>query len=144
MTTNQNTQLDLFDSPVDIYITPTDTGGDAFDTLTVGTIGSGIKSAWYDITSTGYNDSIWATSIDSTLKVSGDAEIKGNLTVGGVNLMDTLQKIEQRLNILRVDPELEARWDELRELGEQYRALEAHILSKERLVDALMRDYNID
>ena len=139
MTTNQNTQLDLFDSPVDIYITPTDTGGDAFDTLTVGTIGSGIKSAWYDITSTGYNDSIWATSIDSTLKVSGDAEIKGNLTVGGVNLMDTLQKIEQRLNILRVNPELESRWDKLRELGDQYRALEAECLDKDLIIEILNR-----
>lgn len=140
MTTNQNTQLDLFDSPVDIYITPTDTGGDAFDTFTVETIGSGTNGiTWGDITSTGYNDSICATSIDNTLKVSGDTEIKGNLTVGGVNLMDTLQKIEQRLNILRVDPQLESRWDKLRELGDQYRALEAECLDKDLIIEILNR-----
>jgi len=38
--------------------------------------------------------------------------------------VDTLKTIQDRLNILRPNPELETEWDQLRELGEQYRELE--------------------
>ena len=38
--------------------------------------------------------------------------------------MDTLKTIQDRLNILQPNPKLEAEWDQLRELGDQYRALE--------------------
>lgn len=105
--------------------------GSAGSVLTTGT--SGIS--WQDM------GSITSTNIATPLYVKGDAEIDGNLKVGGKDLMKTLEKIEGRLNILTVNPELEKRWDELRELGDKYRELEAYILSKERLVNDLMRDY---
>jgi hypothetical protein len=41
-----------------------------------------------------------------------------------------LRRIEERINILTVDTELESEWDELRELGNQYRALEQRIKDK--------------
>lgn len=41
-----------------------------------------------------------------------------------------MEQIEQRLNILTVNPELESEWKELKQLGEQYRALEKHIQEK--------------
>jgi flagellar motility protein MotE (MotC chaperone) len=41
-----------------------------------------------------------------------------------------LQRIEERINILTVNTELESDWDELRELGNQYRALEQRIKNK--------------
>ena len=104
-------------------------------TYTVSSGSSGIS--WQDTT-------INTANISLPLYVKGDAQIDGNLKVGGKDLMKTLEKIEQRLNILTVNPELEKRWDELRELGDRYRELEAYIQSKERLINDLMRDYHND
>ena len=49
---------------------------------------------------------------------------KADIEINGISLMETLKSIQERLNLLRPNPELEAEWDELRELGEQYRDLE--------------------
>ena len=49
-----------------------------------------------------------------------DADIK----VNGRSLMDAITALEERLNILVPNPELEAEWDELKELGQRYRELE--------------------
>ena len=49
-----------------------------------------------------------------------DADIR----INGVSLVDTLKTIQDRLNILQPNPEMEKEWDQLRELGAQYRALE--------------------
>jgi hypothetical protein len=52
-------------------------------------------------------------------------------------LITTLEAIERRLNLLNVNPELEAEWAELRDLGDQYRALEQHIEAKQATWDRL-------
>ena len=39
-----------------------------------------------------------------SLQVSGDADIKGNLTVNGSNISEILEKIQERLAILVPDP----------------------------------------
>jgi hypothetical protein len=69
----------------------------------------------------------------STLKVTGDANISGELTIQGVKLSDRLDKIEQRLNILRPNEELEEKWDNLRALGQAYRELEKEIIEKQEM-----------
>lgn len=56
-----------------------------------------------------------------TLKLQGEG---ADIEVNGVSLMDMLKRIEERLNILAPNAKMEAEWDQLRELGEQYRALE--------------------
>lgn len=147
MTTN-NIQQDLFDDePLSITGSPywidnnnisITSGAYATSTLATGT--NGVSWASLGASSISIRDDL----TPNTLTVQGDAQFNGNLTVGGINLMDTLKEIERRLNILRVDPVLEERWQELKELGDRYRELEAHILSKERLVKDLMRDYHID
>jgi hypothetical protein len=38
--------------------------------------------------------------------------------------------VEQRLAILTPNPDLEKEWNELKQLGDQYRALEKHINEK--------------
>jgi hypothetical protein len=48
-----------------------------------------------------------------------------------------IRKIEQRLNILHPNTELEAEWEELRELGDKYRKLEQHIKDKQATWDKL-------
>ena len=60
-----------------------------------------------------------------------DADIE----INGVSLWATMQEISNRLNIMHTNPELETEWAELRELGEQYRKLEQHILDKQATWD---------
>lgn len=69
----------------------------------------------------------------SNLTCQGDAEIAGKLKVGGVDVGEALEKIEQRLAILRPNLELEERWEKLKELGDKYRQLEAEILGQEEI-----------
>lgn len=81
----------------------------------------------------------WATiSADpnlqgQTLSVKGNADITGELTVQGVKLSDRLDRIEERLAILRPNEELEAKWENLRGLRKAYMELEAEIKEKEAM-----------
>lgn len=77
--------------------------------------------------------------LDSSLNVRGDSHFEGDLYVKGKSITETLDKIEQRLGILHVNPELETRWKELQELGEKYRALEQEILEKEKVFNILSK-----
>ena len=112
-----------------------------YTTGTVGAVGSAGSVLTTSSSGISWQDmsTITAASLSSPLYVKGDAEIDGNLKVGGKNLMETLEKIEQRLNILTVNPELEKRWGELKELGDKYRELESEILLKEKMVEILRR-----
>ena len=77
----------------------------------------------------------WAT-YTSTPKIKLDGE-GADIEVNGWSLMDAIQKIEERLNILHPNDNLEAEWEELRALGEQYRKLEQHIKDKQATWDRL-------
>jgi hypothetical protein len=63
----------------------------------------------------------WNNSTSGQINLDGE---KADIKINGKSLVDTLTALEQRLNILTPNPKLEADWDELRELGERYRALE--------------------
>ena len=76
---------------------------------------------------------------DSTLTVKGNAEFDGDIKLKGKSLDETLTRIEQRLAILHVNTRLEKKWEKLKELGDQYRELEADILEKEKIVEILKR-----
>ena len=69
----------------------------------------------------------------STLSVKGDADFEGEVTIKGKNLTEMFSKIEERLAILHPNPELEDKWDELKELSKRYKELEAEIIEKERM-----------
>lgn len=100
---------------------------------------SNVASAGSVLTTNGTGSSSWATiSADpnlqgNTLEVKGDANISGELTVQGVKLSDRLDKIEERLGILRPNIELEEKWDNLRALRNAYLELEAEIKEKEAM-----------
>ena len=84
--------------------------------------------------STGTNASPWATNTSAKIQLDGEgADIK----VNGWSLVDAIQKIEERLNILHPNDKLETEWEELRALGEQYRRLEQHIKDKQATWDKL-------
>lgn len=88
-------------------------------------------------------------SLDEDLIISGgDDYIIGTNNWNGNGLVWTdpnievqkrLDKIEERLAILKPNPELESRWDELRNLGEKYRQLEAELTAKESVWNTLKK-----
>ena len=75
----------------------------------------------------------------ATLSVKGNADFEGEVTIKGKNLSDMFQKIEERLAILHPNPELEDRWNELKELGKRYKELEAEIIEKEKMWNILKK-----
>ena len=80
----------------------------------------------------------WATFNPNTTsaKIQLDGE-NADITVNGWSLVDAVKRIEQRLGLFQPNPELEAEWSDLRELGEQYRQLEQHIKDKQATFDRL-------
>lgn len=131
MTKNVNT-ADIFHTSLGDYTI------DANDTISItsglGAIGStgytigganGTSATdWSNISiSTGWT----TTSNPTTISQGGTMELRGenaDIKINGRSLMDAIDALEQRLNILVPNPELEAEWDELRELAERYRELE--------------------
>jgi hypothetical protein len=82
------------------------------------------------------------TNIQSTLRVNGDADFDGDITVKGRSISQSLAKIEERLAILPPpNLELERNWLELAELRQQYVELERELLEKQRVFDILKKSY---
>lgn len=85
----------------------------------------------------------WGNITTSTgsksLQVEGDAEINGDLKVNGKSILSSLENIEERLAILNPNPELEDRWEELRELRNKYQQLEKEIIEKEKMWSMLKK-----
>ena len=79
----------------------------------------------------------WATN---TTLTGGKLHLEGegaDIDINGKSLVDTLQALEERLNILTPNPELEKEWAELKKLGEAYRKLEADLTEKAAMWSAL-------
>jgi hypothetical protein len=99
-----------------------------------GAIGSGFSNATYTTSAAG-TSTPWFTQNPSTrISLSGeDADVE----VNGWSLVAAVKRIEQRLGLFQPNPELEAEWSDLRELGEQYKKLEQHILDKQATWDRI-------
>ena len=123
------------------YVSPTDTvtlnlgnysntvigGGYSFPNTISAPSGPYTFSAVTGITSP------WATN-STKIKLDGEG---ADIEVNGWSLVDAIQRIEERLNILHPNDKLEAEWAELRALGDQYRRLEKHIQEKQATWDRL-------
>jgi len=94
-------------------------------------LGTVISPSWKDDYNASYND--------AKLQVKGDAEFEGDVKIKGKSITETLDKIEQRLGILYPNEKLEAKWEELKALGDAYRALEKDILEKEKIWETLKK-----
>ena len=125
----------------------------ASQTYTIGNLGSGLTYSNTAITGTAYpnvtigaggpftfsagtnNNQPWLnTNASSKIKLDGaDADIE----INGISLLKTMQEIQSRLNLLQPNTALEAEWEELRELGKQYRQLEQQIKDKQATWDRL-------
>jgi hypothetical protein len=102
-------------------VTGAGAGGYSYPNVTIGT-GTGITSPWSP------------AGLSGKIRLDGeDADIE----VNGESLIGMIKKIEERLNILHPNTELEAEWEDLRALGEQYRKLEQHIKDKQATWDRL-------
>lgn len=85
-------------------------------TINLGGIGTGSLTA--------------ATMAPMTVNQNARIDLQGkeaDIVINGLSMMNWMQQIEQKLNILRPNTDLEKDWDELAELGRQYRELEQRI-----------------
>jgi hypothetical protein len=134
--------IDLSDIDINISV------GD--DTITLDS--SGYPSAYYSngmtvggISSIGYPVSSWASSASSVINnsVSGQLTIAGenpDIKFGDRSLVDFMDKVEERLGILRPNEELENRWNQLKELRKQYVELEKDLIEKEKMWELLKKE----
>lgn len=102
-----------------INVTGGGTGGSSGTYTLSGTQGAGVYT-----TSANPYVTVGATT-KSALKVSGDADISGELKVGGISINETLAKINERLAILVPDPALLEKYEALKQAYDQYKLLEA-------------------
>ena len=123
---------------------------DTFNWSTVGTIAGGTYSPGTGYTYTTNTTSPWlsvsngGTGPSPAMQVnqSGTIEIKGedaDIKINGKSMVTWMEAVEERLNMLTPNPELEADWDDLRRLGERYRALENKCKEKARMWAALKK-----
>jgi hypothetical protein len=138
------------------------TSGTGTDTITyspiwstTGTVVPGYGAAigggtGYTYTTTGINTTTGTSSpwisggSPGTLKVeqSGTIELRGenpDIKINGKSMVTWMEKVEERLNILTPNPELEKDWDDLRRLGQRYRALERKCQEKAQMWAALKK-----
>jgi hypothetical protein len=121
------------------------------DTITLDS--SGYPSAYYStsgltvggISSIGYPVSSWASSTSSVINnsVSGQLTIAGenpDIKFGDRSLVDFMNKVEERLGILRPNEDLESRWEQLKELRKQYVELEKDLIEKEKMWELLKKE----
>jgi hypothetical protein len=101
---------DLLSTPGYIYTTNN-------TTVTTGPSWNGT----YSITGAGTSSNPLMVNQGGKIDITGE---NADITMNGKSLKNWMERVEERLNILTVNAELEAEWDELRELGERYRELE--------------------
>jgi hypothetical protein len=125
--------------------TDTITWGNSAIRSTTGTVVPGYGAAianggtGYTYTTTGTSSpwiSTGANVQSSIIEIQGEnADIKMN----GKSMVTWMEKVEERLNILTPNPELEKEWDDLRRLGQRYRALEKKCKEKAQMWAALKK-----
>ena len=106
-------------SPYDVNMSTISNGG----TFTSGNINLS-NSVW--TTNTTVGSSNWSMR-DGNVTPSGQLNLTGDnadIVINGQSLNATLTAIQERMGMLVPNPEVEAEWDELRELAERYRELE--------------------
>ena len=87
---------------------------------------------------TGTPNAVWSMGSNgssdwNTIKQSATISLKGedaDIDINGKSMKAWMEQVEQRLNILTVNPELEDEWAELKELGDRYRELEQRCKEK--------------
>ncbi len=105
---------------------------------TTGTASVTIPNGGYTLASGTSTVSSWSAYNYNTPSVNITAagismQEGSDIKVGGKSLMESIEKIEERLGILHPNPELEDRWEQLKSLRQQYIDLEKELLEKEKM-----------
>jgi hypothetical protein len=82
----------------------------------------------------------YSNNSDVSFAQSGRMILNGanaDIEINGVSLKNTLDNINKRLNILQPNKSLESDWEELKQLGDQYRALEKELEEKSEMWEIL-------
>jgi hypothetical protein len=128
---------------------------DTIDLSMLGAVGSGNLTSPYTVTTSAFPNVVagggftagvgwtnttgntpWLSQTSASTKINLEGE-NADIVVNGHSLVDAINSIKDRLNCLQINPALEAEWDQLRDLGDQYRDLEKQILEKQATWDRL-------
>lgn len=123
----------ITDSTQDLTSLQVTVGEGAASAYTFRTTGTSTPSYVINTTPNTWNPNTWSATDLFTDSQSGKLKLQGkdaDIEINGESLLGMLRRIEERINILTVNQELESEWEELRELGDQYRALENKIKHK--------------
>jgi len=144
--------MNLSDDTLDAFsISSVGTGTSAQVFSVTGNVIGGATGQVYTTTNTSGSGLYWGLNGTSgislsepslsgaSLQVKGDANFEGEVSIKGKSLSDMFEKIEERLAILHPNPELEDKWDELKELGKRYKELEQEIIEKEKVWSILKK-----
>jgi hypothetical protein len=103
-----------------------------------GALGTSFPNAVYTTSGIGAGGNVpWLTQSPFSapkIKLNGEG---ADVEVNGWSLVAAVKRIEERLDLFQLNPELEKEWEDLRELGEQYRKLEQHLKDKQATWDRL-------
>ena len=100
-------------------------------TINAGGHGGGGSGSIYTSAST------WTNSSPGQIHVKGDAVFEGNITWQDRDMREWFESVESRLAILQPNVRLEAEWEELAQLRQQYIELERQLLEKQQVFDIL-------
>jgi hypothetical protein len=138
-------------------------GGSSTDTITIDpslyTTTLGSITAPYTIstgtvgTSIGYNGTSYTYATDNTAyttwgnkavtRITGDGlelDAEADIKIGTKSLKKFLENVEERLAILHSRPDLEEKWDKLKDLKKQYDDMVKDIEEKQKIMDILKKD----
>ena len=87
--------------------------------------GTTIANPWVTTASPWLGNGI-SSSPDGAGKLTLTGE-GADIEINGESLVGLLKQISERLNLITINEKMEKEWDQLRELGDQYRALEAKL-----------------
>ncbi|NBO23319.1 hypothetical protein EBU94_08285 [bacterium] len=90
---------------------------------------------------TGINTTITNNGTDpfSYGRIDNSLQVNGDITLNGKSLKNTIEGIEDKLAILHPSPELEEKWEKLRELRKQYIQCEKEIREAEKIWETLKK-----
>lgn len=113
----------------------------SFPSMTASAI---LSTGTYSITPNSSSSIYKSAVLDSSNITLGHLNTKSDvyitnedIFIKGVGLNERLSNIEKRLDILVINPKLEAKYEQLKKLGEEYRALEKELLDKDKVWEIL-------
>lgn len=121
-------------------------GGTGYDTITLdpSTWSTGsitVPTTSYTLASGATGTGVWTTTSNpTTVHIDGSGltmKEGADIKIGEKSLTEAIEKIEERLGILKPNPGLEDRWEQLKELRRQYMELEKDLLEKEKIMKIL-------